>query len=103
MIRRDSLRVLSLVCLLSWACLIGILVDEGTHAWSDGTIVMVGRVKEVFTGPDLSSMSITFISDSQEWPIIIPSDMAMPAVGNTIAISCHTTDSGLMLDGLQVL
>ena len=103
MIRQDSLRALSLICLLSWACLTGILVDEGSPAWSDGTIVLVGCVKEVFTEPDPSSISMTSIFDSQEWFIIIPADMVIPAVGRTVVISCHATDSGLVLDDLHVL
>jgi len=103
MIRQDSLRALSLVCLLSWACLTGILVDEGSPTWSDGAIVMVGCVKEVFAESGLSSISMTSIFDSQEWSFMIPADMVIPEVGRMIAISCHATDSGLVLDDLRIL
>jgi hypothetical protein len=103
MIRQDSLRALSIVCLLSWACLTGILVDEGSPAWSGGTIIMVGYVKEVFTEPAPSSISLTSIFDSQEWSFTIPAGMVIPAVGRMIVISCHATDSGLVLDDLHIL
>jgi hypothetical protein len=103
MIRQDSLRALSLICLLSWACLTGILVDEGSPAWSGGTIVMVGCVKEVFTEPAPSSISMTSIFDSQEWSFVIPADMVIPGVGRMIVISCHATDSGLVIYDLHIL
>jgi len=64
---------------------------------------MVGCVKEVFTEPGLSSISMTSIFDSQEWFFMIPADMVIPAVGRMIAISCHATDSGLVLDDLHIL
>jgi hypothetical protein len=64
---------------------------------------MVGCVKEIYTEPDLSSKSMTLFSDSQEWSLMIPADMVAPEVGWMIAISCHTTDSGLVLDGLRIL
>ncbi|HUW43323.1 MAG TPA: hypothetical protein VMW02_03705 [Thermoplasmata archaeon] len=64
---------------------------------------MVGCVKEVFTEPSPSSISMTFISDSQEWSFIIPAGMAIPGAGRTIAVFCHATDSGLALDDLHIL
>jgi len=64
---------------------------------------MVGCVKEVFADPDPSSISMTFIFDSQEWSIMIPVDMVIPAVGRMTVISCHATDLGLVLDDLHIL
>jgi hypothetical protein len=103
MIRRGALRSLSLVCLLSWACLTGILVDEGPPAWNDGSIIMVGCVKEVFTEPSSSSISMTSISDSREWSFKIPADGVIPDAGRIIVVSCHATDTGLVLDDLRIL
>jgi len=64
---------------------------------------MVGCVKEVFTEPGLSLISMVFVSDSQEWSIMIPAGVVIPDVGRTLAISCHATDSGLVLDDLHIL
>jgi hypothetical protein len=78
-------------------------VDDDSHARSGRTIVMVGCVTEVHTESGLSSLSMTSVFGSQEWSFMIPANLIIPEVGRMIAISFHETDSGLVLDDLQVL
>lgn len=103
MIRQDSLRTLSLVCLLSWACLTGFLVDEEFPAWNGETIVIVGCIKDVLAESDPSSISITLVFDSEELLLAIPAGMVIPDVGRLVVVSCHATGSGLMLDEMRTL
>jgi hypothetical protein len=71
--------------------------------WGGGTIVMAGCVKDVNTDPGPSSLSMTLIFDTQEWSFKIPANLVIPEVGEMIVISCHATDSGLVLDDLHIL
>jgi hypothetical protein len=64
---------------------------------------VVGVVKEVIAEPGSSSFFMTVISDSQEWSLSIPEGAVIPDVGRMIAMSCHATDSGLVLDDLNLL
>lgn len=103
MIRRSTLRALSMISLLSWACLIGLMMNEETPAQAYDTILLAGSVKEVFQGPDSISISFSPFSSSQELFLSIPPGMPPPKAGITIVVSFHTMDSGLVIDNLYAI
>jgi len=92
-----------MLCLLSWACLIGLLISEESPTQIDDAILLAGSVKEVFYTPGSFSISFSPFSSSQELSLPIPPGVPPPRLGAMIVISLHATDTGLVIDNLYSL
>jgi len=103
MIRKGPLLALSLLCLLSWGVVIGVLLDDGQEGAEVSAFILMGGVKEFTAGQGGSRSFITICTAAGDWRLPLSEAIEAPEMGRTVMLLCHPSSSGIVVDSLQLL